>query len=229
MAKRANVGRRNPAAGTILRSSPAFRGLDKDSLRELEGLCRNKRFAPGETVFRQGEPGRSLVGVIAGKLRISVTSDDGQDLHLNLIEPGEVVGEIAFIDGGLRTATGTAAEATTCFLIDRRPFYELLDQRPVIARHLLSLLCERVRWTSRLVADSAFLSVPDRMLRRLQDLAPSGENTDQGVRIRISQQELADYLGVSRQVVNGYLRNWKAAGEVSLSRGTITLLPAFDA
>ncbi|MEM8768314.1 MAG: Crp/Fnr family transcriptional regulator [Pseudomonadota bacterium] len=194
----------------------------------MEALCRNKRFSPGETVFRQGEPGRSLVGVIAGKLRISVTSDDGQDLHLNLIEAGEVVGEIAFIDGGLRTATGTAAEPITCFLIDRVPFYELLDRRPVIGRHLLALLCERVRWTSRLVADSAFLSVPDRMLRRLQDLAPSGETTELGVRIRISQQELADYLGVSRQVVNGYLRDWQEAGEVHLSRGTITLLPAFD-
>ncbi len=229
MATQAKEGRSNPAAGAILRQSPAFRGLDGESLREMEALCRNKRFSPGETVFRQGEPGRSLVGVIAGKLRISVTSDDGQDLHLNLIEPGEVVGEIAFIDGGLRTATGTAAEPTTCFLIDRKPFYELLDRRPVIGRHLLALLCERVRWTSRLVADSAFLSVPDRMLRRLQDLAPSGETTELGVRIRISQQELADYLGVSRQVINGYLRDWQDAGAVHLSRGTITLLPAFDA
>ena len=136
-------------------------------------------------------------------------------------------GEIAFLDGGERTATGTAAGATTCFAIQRAPFYRLLDKRPEIDRHLLLLLCERVRWTSRLVADSAFLSVPDRLLRRLMDLLPGGEKVDgEGVRIKISQLELATYLGVSRQVVNGYLRKWQKAGQLELGRGSITVRDA---
>jgi CRP-like cAMP-binding protein len=165
--------------------------------------------------------------VVSGKIRITVSSEQGQELHLNLIEPGEVIGEIAFIDGGLRTATGIAAEPTTCFTIQRAPFFNLMEQRPSISRHLLNLLCDRVRWTSRLVADSAFLSVPDRMLTRLKDLAPSGDVQDDGsTRIRISQQELADYLGVSRQVVNGYLREWQKTGQVALTRGAITLREA---
>jgi CRP/FNR family cyclic AMP-dependent transcriptional regulator len=214
----------NPAAADILRASPAFGGLDDQSLKALEVLCVNRRFQAGQTVFRQGETGTALFGVISGKIRVSVSSEDGQELHLNLIEPGEIVGEIAFIDGGPRTATGTAAAATTCFTIARAPFFKVLDRRPQISRHLLNLLCERVRWTSRLVADSAFLSVPDRMLTRLRDLAPSGDRLPDGrLRVRISQQELADYLGVSRQVVNGYLRRWQAAGRVSLGRGSITL------
>lgn len=218
-----DTARRNATAADILRASPAFGGLDADSLRAVESLCVNRRYEPGQTVFRQGEPGNTLFGVISGKIRISVSSESGQELHLNLIEPGELVGEIAFIDGGPRTATGTAAAPTTCFTIARGPFFALLDRRPQISRHLLYLLCERVRWTSRLVADSAFLSVPDRMLTRLKDLAPSGEVLPDGrVRVRISQQELADYLGVSRQVVNGYLRRWQAEGRVALGRGAIT-------
>ena len=154
----------NTAAADILRASPAFGGLDAESLEAMGALCVNRRFQAGQTVFRQGESGTALFGVISGKIRVSVSSEDGQELHLNLIEPGEIVGEIAFIDGGSRTATGTAAAATTCFTIARAPFFKLLDRRPQISRHLLNLLCERVRWTSRLVADSAFLSVPDRML-----------------------------------------------------------------
>jgi len=218
------AGKRNTQAATILRNSPSFGGLDPESLDAVESLCVNHRYAPGETVFRQGEPGTMLVGVISGKIRITVNSEEGQELHLNLIEPGEIIGEIAFIDGGLRTATGTAAEPTTCFTINRAPFFALMDERPLISRHLLALLCERVRWTSRLVADSAFLSVPDRMLTRLKDLAHSGEVLKDGsTRIRISQQELADYLGVSRQVVNGYLRGWQQEGLVKLSRGSITI------
>jgi CRP-like cAMP-binding protein len=215
---------RNPAAASILRHSQSFGGLDEASLVELEALCTNHAFEPGDTVFRQGEPGTTLLGVVSGRIRITVNSESGQELHLNLIEPGEIIGEIAFIDGGPRTATGTAAEPTVCFVIHRGPFFALLDRRPAISRHLLNLLCERVRWTSRLVADSAFLSVPDRMLTRLRDLAESSEvQGDGAVRINISQQELADYLGVSRQVVNGYLRNWQKAGQVELARGSITL------
>jgi CRP-like cAMP-binding protein len=216
--------RRNPAAATILRASAAFGDLDDTSLRALEMLSVNRRYEPGETIFLQGEPGTTLIGVISGKIRISVTSAAGQELHLNLIEPGELVGEIAFIDGGLRTATGTAAVPTVCFSIRRAPFFALLDQRPQISRHLLKLLCDRVRWTSQLVADSAFLSVPERMRTRLKNLIPSGETLPDGrVRLKISQQELADYLGVSRQVVNGYLREWQKEGRVTLARGTITL------
>lgn len=216
--------RRKVPAADILRASRTFGGLDEDSLRAIESLCARRTFEPGEKLFRQGEPGNTLFGVVSGKIRISVTSEAGQELHLNLIEPGEIVGEIAFIDGGLRTATGTAAAPTTCFTIQRAPFFALLERRPQISRHLLQLLCERVRWTSRLVADSAFLSVPDRMLARLQDLAPSGEKLPDGrVRVRISQQELADYLGVSRQVVNGHLRRWQSEGRVRLGRGSITL------
>jgi CRP-like cAMP-binding protein len=216
--------RRNTFAVNVLRKSRSFGGLDEDSLAAMEGLCVNRHYEPGETVFRQGEPGHTLIGVLSGKIRISVSSDAGQELHLNLIEPGEIVGEIAFIDGGPRTATGTAAEPTSCFSIQRAPFYQLMEERPQISHHLLKLLCDRVRWTSRLVADSAFLSVPDRMLARLRDLAHSGQpQPDGAVRIRISQQELADYLGVSRQVVNGHLRDWQKKGQVELSRGAITL------
>ena len=214
----------NPGAMTVLQSNPIFGGLAPARLAEIVELCSNRRYAPGNTIFRQGELGTTLFGVIAGQIRITVTSPEGQELHLNLIEPGEVVGEIAFLDGGQRTATGTAATATTCFAIQRKPFYQLLDRRPEIRQHLLLLLCERVRWTSRLVADSAFLSVPDRLTRRLADLLPAGEQTSgNGVRIKISQLELATYLGVSRQVVNGYLRQWQEAGRLQLGRGAITI------
>jgi len=212
----------------IIRSSPAFRELDEVSLTEIQKLCVTREYAPGETVFRQGEPGHTLVGLISGKLRIAVTSISGKELNLNLIEPGEIVGEIAFIDGGMRTATGTAVSQSQCITISRKPFFSLMDRRPQISRHFLSLLCERVRWTSQLVADSAFLSVPDRMATRLLDLAQAeSREILEEVVVRLPQQELADYLGISRQVVNGYLREWQQKGQVRLARGTVTLLPGF--
>jgi CRP-like cAMP-binding protein len=155
-------------------------------------------------------------------LLITTTSASGQQLHLNVLEAGEIIGEIAFLDGGLRTATGSAAESTTCFEIDRAAFFQLLERRPQLAVHLLQLLCKRARWMARLVADSIFLSVPERLATRLRDLAKPAEHSLE-VEVRISQTELAQFLGVSRQVVNGYLRDWERAGRVDLRRGAIRI------
>jgi len=214
---------RNPAALSVLRQNPIFAGVPPDLLAKIEPLCRNRNYRRGEEVFTEGTAGTKLYGVISGRLMITTSSPKGSQLHLNVVGQGEIVGEIAFLDGGSRTATGRAAEPSTCFEIDRAAFFELLRRSPELGAHLLELVCRRVRWMTRLVADSAFLSVPERLATRLRHLAePSGTNkTD--VEVRISQAELAQFLGISRQVVNGYLRTWQKAGRVELARGTIRI------
>jgi CRP-like cAMP-binding protein len=152
---------------------------------------------------------------------ITATSPNGSQLHLNVIGQGEIVGEIAFLDGGPRTATGRAAEALNCFEIDRAAFFDLAHRFPQLSTHLLQLVCKRVRWMTKLAADSAFLSVPDRLATRLRDLAQVGGKAGGGAEVSISQADLAQFLGVSRQVVNGYLRGWQKAGLVELARGRI--------
>jgi CRP/FNR family transcriptional regulator, cyclic AMP receptor protein len=212
----------NPGAMAVLRSSPIFRGVAEDLLAEVAGLSRNRVYRRGESVFREGTAGTKLYGVIAGRLLITTTSDKGLELHLNVVEPGEIVGEIAFLDGGLRTATGRAAEPSTCFEMDRTAFFKLLERTPQLSTHLLQLVCKRVRWMTKLAADSAFLSVPERLAARLRDLArPSAAPIAE---VRISQAELAQFLGVSRQVVNGYLRAWEREGHIELGRGSIKIL-----
>jgi CRP/FNR family cyclic AMP-dependent transcriptional regulator len=219
----------NPGALAVLRSSPIFRGVAEDVLTEVAGLCRNRTYRRGESVFKEGTPGTKLYGVIAGRLLITTTSDKGLELHLNVVEPGEIVGEIAFLDGGTRTATGRAAETTTCFEVDRGSFFKLLERSPQLSTHLLQLVCQRVRWMTKLAADSAFLSVPERLAVRLRDLARPVERTADGrselsaAEVRISQADLAQFLGVSRQVVNGYLRAWEREGRIQLGRGSILI------
>jgi CRP/FNR family cyclic AMP-dependent transcriptional regulator len=214
---------KNPAALLLLRHSPIFAGLPEALLAEIEPLCRNRTYRQGETVFKEGTPGSKLFGVISGRLMITTSSPTGSQLHLNVIGRGEIVGEIAFLDGGLRTATGRAAETLTCFEIERTSFFELAHRFPELSGHLLQLICKRVRWMTRLVADSAFLSVPERMAARLRDLAQTNGPQKSSVEVRISQTDLAQFLGISRQVVNGYLRKWEKAGLVELGRGTIRI------
>ena len=207
----------------VLQQSSIFRGVDSATLEDISKLASTHTYKPGETIFREGEAGNTLHGIVAGQIRITTTSADGQELLLNVIGPGQIVGEIAFLDGGDRTATGTAAVETPCFSIPRAPFFSLMESRPQLAVHILQLVCQRVRWTSRLVADSAFLSLPERLAARLGDLCatanPSPSSGD--VEVHISQRDLATFLSVSRQAVNKTLKPWKEAGYLSLSREKI--------
>jgi len=213
---------RNAGAASVLRSHPIFQGLSADLLANVTALCENREYQRGESVFTEGQPGTRLYGVIAGRLIITTTSADGQELNLNVAEAGEILGEIAFLDGGLRTASGRAAEPTTCFAIERAPFFKLLERSPELSTHLLQLVCKRVRWMTSLVADSAFRSVPQRMATRLSHLARP-DRTGGGAEVKISQAELAQFLGITRQVVNQYLQIWQRAGLVELKRGTIRI------
>jgi CRP/FNR family cyclic AMP-dependent transcriptional regulator len=213
---------RNAGAASVLRCHPIFQGLSAELLAKIATLCENREYRRGDIVFAEGQPGTRLYGVIAGRLIITTTSADGQELNLNVAEAGEILGEIAFLDGGPRTASGRAAEPTTCFAIERAPFFQLLERSPTLSVHLLQLVCKRVRWMTSLVADSAFRSVPQRMATRLSHLAkPDAEGT--GAIVRISQAELAQFLGITRQVVNQYLQTWQRAGLVELKRGAIRI------
>jgi CRP-like cAMP-binding protein len=215
----------NPAALSVLKGNPVFRGLPDRQLLEIAAICQNRRYRRGEIVFAEGTLGTRLYGVIAGRIMISTTSLEGRALHLNVAWPGEVVGEIAFLDGGKRTATGKAASPLSCFEIDRAAFFQLLDRRPQLTVHLLQLVCSRVREMTRSAADSAFLTIPQRLATRMRDLAQP-QNGPGTAEVRISQGELAEFLGISRQVVNGYLRAWQRAGRVELARGKILIKDA---
>lgn len=203
------------SAKLVLKQNPIFGALSAELIDLLVNMSRNRSFAPGDQVFREGDPGDFLLGLISGGIDIRASSSDGQFLNLNRIYPGEVIGEIAFLDGGLRTASGYATEPTVCFVIPRPPFLELMRTRGELAVQLLLLVCKRVRWTSERVADFAFLTPQARLGRHLLHLAADEQE------VRISQAELASYLGVSRQVVNGYLREWQQLGAVELKRGRI--------
>jgi CRP-like cAMP-binding protein len=173
-------------------------------------------------IFSQGDAVDALYGVASGQVRISSSSADGREIFLNIMEPGDAFGEISVIDGLPRSASATAIESAVLIVIQREPFLSLVAKEPQLALHLLQLFSERVRWTSELVEESAFLTAPARLAKRLLSLASlHGRPADSGMELRISQSELAHFLGLSRQIVNQRLQEWKAEGWVVLARGRI--------
>ncbi|HET8690780.1 MAG TPA: Crp/Fnr family transcriptional regulator [Steroidobacteraceae bacterium] len=212
------------AGRMMLQGSPLFRGLPPATLDRIAALAAQRSYRRGEIVFAAGDAGDALYGVVSGRIRISTGNADGREIFLNIMEPGDSFGEIALLDGGTRTATATAIEASELVSVRREHLFGLLEKEPRTAVELLRLCGERLRWTSGLLEDAALLDAPARLAKRLLSLCElHGEDAAGGRAVRISQEELANFLGVTRQAVNEQLQEWKAKGWVALGRGTVIL------
>jgi CRP-like cAMP-binding protein len=211
-------------ADLIVARNSLFRGLPPETLTRIAALATRRTYEEGAIIFMRGDPGDSLCGVATGRVRISASGPGGKEVFLNIMEPGDAFGEIALLDGSPRTATATAMTRTELIIIPRDAFSALLQSQPQLATHLIQLLCKRVRWTAELMEDTALLSVPARLAKRLLSLGGAlGREPQRGMKITLSQEELAQFLGLSRQIVNQHLQTWRAQNWISLGRGSITL------
>jgi CRP-like cAMP-binding protein len=208
----------------ILARNLLFRGLPDRVLDRLTSVAVCRHYGKDERVFSQGEPGDALYAIVSGRVRIGAVGASGQEVFLNIMEPDESFGEIAVIDGLTRTAGAVAMERSELISIRTPDLLNVLRSEPDLAIHMLRLFCERIRWASDLVEESALLLPSARLAKRLLSLALShGRRTDCGIEFRISQSELAKFLGMSRQNVNEKLQVWKANGWVSLARARLII------
>lgn len=209
----------------ILQRHYLFRDLPEGMLSQLASLALRRRYDKDTVIFAQGDAGDALYGIASGRVRISASGTQGQEVYLNIMEPGDVFGEIAVMDGLPRTASATTIDPVTLIVIRRADFLSLVERAPKLAVHLLQLLCARLRWTSDLIEEAAFLSGPSRLAKRLLILAAlHGRPEDGQLVLQISQADLALFLGMSRQLVNQHLQDWRKRGWVDLSRGRISIV-----
>ena len=144
-----------------------FRALDAPARRELASYAYPKEHAAGAPIFRMGSPGQSMMAIVAGSVRISVTTRKGREIALADLSAGEVFGEIALIDGGERCADATALTRCTLLALDRRDVFAMLERHPASALKLLEMLCQRLRHTDERMAEIAFLDIPTRLAHAL--------------------------------------------------------------
>ena len=211
---------------TLLARHYLFCDVDDSVIDRLTEISVTKRLVDGEQLFEKGDEGDALFGVLSGNVAIYIGSPTGREIILNVMEPGDVFGEIALLDGLPRTAHAKALEASEVMQVRRRDFLPFLEREPKLAIHLLELLCERVRWTSDQIEDAAFLSLPARLAKRLLALATIyGEQEEAGVRIgmKLSQSDLGQMLGTSRESVNRYLQDWAKQDWIALGRSRVTI------
>ena len=210
----------------LMSQSSLLRELSAEDLERLVTYVRVAKFAANEVIFRKGDPGHSMMSVITGRVRIGSLSPTGKEAVLNIINPGEVFGEIALLDGKARTADATAMVDSDLLVLERREFIPFLERHPRTCIDLLTVLCGRIRDTTEMVEDTLFLDLPARLGRTLLRLAERhGEETGDGIRIGIkfSQRELGDLVGMTRESINKQLAAWREMGIVKIDRGHILI------
>ncbi|MCP4904529.1 MAG: Crp/Fnr family transcriptional regulator [bacterium] len=210
----------------LLGSVLIFSSLREKELDLLLQATTIKRLKPKDVLCRKGDPGNQLYGVLSGSLKVTTTGTDGKDVMFGLMGPGEVIGEIAILDGEERSATVTALESTELLTLHRRELTPFLETNPRAAIGLAGVLAARVRQLSDRAEDRQTMPLPGRLAKRLLSLAEQfGERpiVDGPVEIRMPQQDLADLVGTTRESVNKQLRAWEQEGIVELGRSRVVL------
>ncbi len=210
----------------LLRLHTFFGVLTEQETRELLQPSIVKHVQKRNVVFRRGDPGDGLYGVLAGRILITIDSVDGKELILNSHGQGEFFGEIALLDQVGRSASAVAAETSELLFVGRDVFRGFLSRRPEAMNRIISVLCARLRRSTDVIEDAAFLNVASRLAKQvivLVEESRRGETRGRPPTVQVSQADLARMLGVSREFVNKQLKVWRAAGIVELGHRTLAV------
>jgi CRP/FNR family transcriptional regulator, cyclic AMP receptor protein len=207
----------------LFRNHPVFGQLTPDQIERLCDHAQTRRVSRGTTIFKKGDPGNSLFAIALGTVKIDVPSAGGKDVVFGLLQEGEIVGEIALLDGQPRTADATAMTDCLLIVIDRRDFVPFLTARPEIGLKLIEVLCRRLRQTNQQIEDVMFLDFPARLAKTLLRLSQQAKPSADGRKVAMTQSEIGGIVGLSRESTNRFLRAWAERGWVELRHGGIVV------
>ena len=200
--------------------------LSSDEIDTLLHFARTERYAGGDEIYAKGSPGESMMAVLRGTAKMTSISRDGKEIVLNIMHPGEIFGEIALLDGGARSADAIAMTDCEILILQRRDFMPILKKRTDICLILLRILCQRLRQTSEQVEDVLFRHLESRVAKVLLNLAHTTalhNVSGSPVELHVSQQELGNMAGGTRESVNKIEQSWRKEGWIERNKGTIVL------
>lgn len=211
----------------VVRQAPLFAALDEEAAEALHANMTRAELTRSEVLFHEGDPGDRLYVIVEGKVKLGRTSGDGRENLLAILGPGEMFGELSLFDPGPRNATATAVSDAVLIGLGSEDLVTWLTGRPDVSRQLLRALARRLRRTNENLADLVFSDVPGRVAKALLDLSERfGRPTDDGLRVAhdLTQEELAQLVGASRETVNKALADFASRGWLRLEARAVVLL-----
>lgn len=207
----------------LLEKCSLFRALDEKARRDIATYARLRSFIAGDPICRLGDHGDSMMAVIIGTVRISLPTARGKEIILADLRSGELFGEIALLDGRPRSANAMALTNCELMVLERRDVIPFLERNPAASLKLMEMLCARIRRSDERMADIAFFNLPVRLAKTLLSYPSQGRGA---IKLSLSQSELAEMSGGTREKVNRCLRDWHRQGILELKdRWTIIRKP----
>jgi len=210
-----------------LMQSPLFASLDSEAASALRSSMTEQSTPRGTVIFSEGEIGDHMYVIVEGKVKLGHASPDGRESLMAVLGPGEIFGELSLFDPGPRTATATALTDARILALGNTSLHPWLAGRPEVAEALLAALARRLRRTNDALADLVFSDVPGRVAKALLDLADKfGEVTPEGLLVKhdLTQEELAQLVGASRETVNKALADFAQRGWLRVDQREVLLL-----
>ena len=214
----------------VVRKAPLFTALDEAAAESLRTSMDSVKIAKGSVLFAEGDEGDHLYVIVEGKLKLGTSSGDGRENLLSILGPGEMFGELSLFDPGPRTSTATAVTDAKLLSLGQEKLIPWLAENPEVALQLLARLAQRLRRTNEAVGDLVFSDVPGRVAKALIDLGERfGKQTDEGLFVHhdLTQEELAQLVGASRETVNKALADFAGRNWLKLD-GRAVLITDFD-
>lgn len=215
----------------ILAGHFLFGQLNATEIDNILTLAIERKFPAGQVIFQKGDEGNSMMIVLSGEVKICAISADGREIVLNIIRPGEVFGEIALLDGKPRSADAVTLSDCQILLIRRRDFLPYIEKHPDVAVQIISLLCQKLRNTSNALENIGLLSIPARLARLLLQMSETDNVGDRNVvkiRLTLSQRQIGNLIGATRESVNKQLRAWQNNGIILQEVDSISILRVSD-
>ena len=212
---------------SIIARIPLFERMSPEEREELRGMMSQTTLRRGEVLFNEGDSGDRLYILLTGKVKLGHTSVDGRENLLAVLGPGEVVGELTLFDPGPRSTTATAVDSTELLALEHNQLMGFIDSHPTLAKDMLRALAVRLRRTNIALADLVFSDVPGRVAKALLDLAERfGAPTEDGIHVPhdLTQEELAQLVGASRETINKSLAEFVSRGWIRLEGRAVTLI-----
>jgi CRP/FNR family cyclic AMP-dependent transcriptional regulator len=185
---------------------------------------KRRRLPRGTVIFAKGDPDTGLMGVVTGAVKISLRSVDGRDVVISTMHEGDIFGEIALLDGHARSADATAITDCELMVIERRDFIQFLRNQPDLCIRIIELLCSRLHRTTEQVEDLTFLDLPTRLAKALLRLTVDAKGGGSPPKVAITQREISQIIGKSREMTNKQLRSWAKHGLISLEHAAVIIL-----
>lgn len=218
-----------PASGGKLDMAPLFHGLPAEDIREISSHAANRSYQKNTIVIHEGDVSDSLYVILSGKVKIFLSDEDGKEVDLNTLGPGEYFGELAAIDESPRCASVITLQNSKFAVISKRDFETCLIKNPEIAVRVIDELTKRFRALTENVKSLALMDVYGRVARTLLNLASKGDDGLMVIKQKLTQRDLANMVGASREMVSRILKDLTRGGYISIKNKNITIqekLPA---